>query len=153
VFSAAVEVSPPASAVFSSGGPTLSLLLPPPASFAEVLPSLPEDAWLPDALVFAGALADGWLGLLAELLALELVLPAELLELLVGGGELGGGVDCGWVGLLALGQPDNTMHRHVAPPMRERRRPAVLLNLKGFNNFFCLNWLPGLNSRPESCSA
>lgn len=60
-----------------------------------VLPGLPAD-WLPDAPPLAD---EGWLGLLAGVLApglelaLVLVLPAELLELLLGGGALvGGGV-------------------------------------------------------------
>lgn len=52
-------------------------------------------------------------------LALVLVLPAELLELLLGGGALVGGVgeDSGLVGVLAVGQPDNSRHRQAAPPM------------------------------------
>jgi hypothetical protein len=64
------------------------------------------------------ALAEGWLGLLAELLelAVELLLPAELLELLLGGGSLVGGGDSGLVGLLAVGQPDNSRHRQAVPP-------------------------------------
>jgi len=52
-----------------------------------------------------------WLGLLA------LELPAELLELLVGGGALLVGGVCDCVGLLALGQPDNSRHRHTTPPV------------------------------------
>jgi|TARA_B110000503_G_scaffold43274_1_gene70800 hypothetical protein len=66
----------------------------------------------------AVALAEGWLGLLAELLelAVELLLPAELLELLLGGGSLVGGGDSGLVGLLAVGQPDNSRHRQAVPP-------------------------------------
>ena len=65
---------------------------------------------------------EGWLGLLAD--ALLLVLPVELLELLellVGGGGLGGDVCggvCGCVGLLALGQPDRKRQRQAAAPMR-----------------------------------
>ena len=75
-------------------------------------------------------MAEDWLGLLAELLelALVLVLPAELLELLVGGGALvGGGVDCGCVGLLAVGHPVNKMHRQPAALMLQKRLGAVLL--------------------------
>lgn len=74
-------------------------------------------------------MAEDWPGLLAELLELALVLlPAELLELLVGGGALvGGGVDCGCVGLLAVGQPDNRMHRQAAVPMLYWRRKETLL--------------------------
>lgn len=78
----------------------------------------------------AGELAEGWLGLPAELLelALVLLLPAELLELLVGGGALlGGGVDCGCVGLLAVGQPDNRIHRQATVPMLYWRRKETLL--------------------------
>jgi hypothetical protein len=45
------------------------------------------------------------------------VLPAELLELLLGGGALVEGDDSGLVGVLAVGQPDNSRHRHAALPM------------------------------------
>ena len=49
------------------------------------------------------------------MLALEL--PVELLELLDGGGVLLGGGVCDCVGLLALGQPDNSRQQHTAPPV------------------------------------
>jgi hypothetical protein len=92
--------------VFSSGGPTWSLLLPASAPL-----------WSAEALPVE--LAAGWPGLPAELLelAVELLLPAGLLELLVGGGELVGGDDSDFVGLLAVGQPDNSRHRQAVPPM------------------------------------
>ncbi|MDG2046147.1 MAG: hypothetical protein P8J79_02945 [Halioglobus sp.] len=79
--------------------------------------------WLsPDCLLPSLAAAeeglDGWLALLAD--ELLLVLPAELLELLIGGGlgaDVCGGV-CGCVGLLAVGQPDRKRQRQTAAPMR-----------------------------------
>lgn len=91
--------------MFSSGGPTWSLLLP-----ASALPWSAEDS--------PGLLAELLEGLLEGLLelAVELLLPAELLELLVGGGELVGGDGSDFVGLLAVGQPDNRRHRQAVPP-------------------------------------
>lgn len=83
-----------------------------------MLPSLLAD-WPPDSTLLAGVLAEGWLGLPAGLLlALVLDVPAELLELLLGGGELlGGGGVCGCVGLLAVGQPLSSRHRNAVPVM------------------------------------
>ena len=146
--------------MFSSGGPTSSLLPPAAAlpSVVAVLPGLPAD-WLPDAPPLAD---EGWLGLLAGVLApglelaLVLVLPAELLELLLGGGALvGGGVgdDSGLVGVLAEGQPYNSRHRQAVPPMPQSRLVTALLNLECFNKFFRLYWLPRLKPRSECNSA
>ena len=110
---------------------------------------------MPDSLLLLVVAAGGWLGLLAELLelAVELLLPAELLELLLGGGSLVGGDDSGLVGVLAVGQPANSRHRQAVPPTLYSRRRAALLNVKGFNKFFSLYWLSCLKSRAEDCTA
>jgi hypothetical protein len=72
------------------------------------------------------------------------------LELLVGAGELTGGDDCGWVGVLALGQPVSSRQSESAPAMPHSGCRAVLLKSKGFDKFFRLYRLSGLEAWPES---
>lgn len=126
--------------VFSSGGPTCSL---PPLSAALVCSPLDCE---PGSEALAGEAGDGWLGLLV------LVLPGVLLELLEGGGVLpGGGVGgvWGWVGLLAVGQPDRIRQRPSVPAMLHQRPSEALLNIERFNKFFRLYGLSRLETRPE----
>jgi hypothetical protein len=68
------------------------------------------------------------------------------LVLLVGAGELTGGDDCGWVGVLALGQPASSTQREAMP---HSECQPVLLKVKRFDKVFRLYRLPGLETRPE----
>lgn len=76
--------------------------------------------------------------------------PVEPLELLVGIGELtGGGVVCGWVGVLALGQPVNSRHRQPAPAIPGSDRHRALLKVECFDKFLGLYGLSRLEPRSE----
>lgn len=64
-----------------------------------------------------------------------------------------GGDDCGWVGVLALGQPVSSRQRRPTPAMPDSGRHAALLNIECFDNVLCLYGLSRLEPRPESGSA
>jgi hypothetical protein len=141
--------SPLLAAVTSSGGPTASLppavdwpaaSLLPPAALAGVCAAPPDGALAPP----EGRLAppDGRLApLLPEVPDVPLVLLA--------GGGLAGGDDCGWVGVLALGQPDNNRHRQLAHTMPISGRHAGLLEAECFDKFLGLYRMARLKPRSE----
>ena len=98
---------------------------------------MPELDWLCDpVLLDAAPSLDGLAPLLLEL-------PAVLPELLVGGGLLDGiDVDWLWVGLLALGQPDNRRQQPSAQAVALSLPAVALFNIERPDNFLCFNGLP-----------
>ena len=75
-------------------------------------------------------------------LPLLLALPAEPPELLVGGGLGGIDVDWLWVGLLALGQPDNSRQHPSAQRVAPSFSAIALFNFERPDNFLCFNGFP-----------
>lgn len=69
--------------------------------------------------------------------------------LLVGGGELAGGDDCGCVGVLALGQPDSIRHTQLANARCRSGRHPALLKIERFDKFLCLQRVAGLKPGSE----